>query len=105
MKSAAVWTCGASSSLDLTAVVIHSEDEFWDAVADPLQLPSWFGRNLNAWDDTVWGGISEVIDSTEELVIRVKPAGLFDPATSPRTQLLEGVTWEHRTARIEVVIE
>ena len=92
--------------LDLTAVVIRSEDEFWDALADPLQLPPWFGRrDLNAWDDTVWGGISEVIDGTTELVIRVRPAGLFDPATSPPTQLLEGVTWEHRTARIEVVLE
>ncbi|CCK24724.1 hypothetical protein BN159_0345 [Streptomyces davaonensis JCM 4913] len=42
-------------------------------------MPKWFGRNLDAWSDTIHArGISEVIDSHDVLVVHVDRRGLFD---------------------------
>ena len=37
--------------VDLTRSTIYSWDQLWDALTEPCGLPSWFGRNLNAWID------------------------------------------------------
>jgi hypothetical protein len=51
---------------------------FWDAVAGPCGLPDWFGRNTEAWGDTIQvRGISEVIDSYDVLVVHVDKQGIF----------------------------
>jgi hypothetical protein len=53
-------------------------DDFWDAVAGPAGLPSWFGRNVEAWRDTIQTrGISEVIDSHDAIIVHVDRAGFF----------------------------
>lgn len=59
-------------------------NDFWDAVAEPCGLPEWFGRNLDAWSDTVHArGISEVIDSHDPLVVHVDQQGLFEGGCRP----------------------
>ncbi|MFF3614826.1 barstar family protein [Streptomyces sp. NPDC002580] len=41
-------------------------------------LPEWFGRNLDAWADTIrTRGISEVIDRHDVLVIHGDKGGVF----------------------------
>ncbi|WP_346156614.1 barstar family protein [Streptomyces tunisiensis] len=47
--------------------------------SEPCGLPEWFGRNLDAWSDTIeTRGISEVIDSHDILIVHVNQQGLFD---------------------------
>lgn len=66
--------------VDLGSSSIDSWSELWDALLIPCGLPNWFGRNLNAWWDTIQtGAISEVIDDHRFLVVRVSPEGLFAP--------------------------
>ena len=78
--------------VDLSAQVIESTDELWDLLAVPCGLPTWFGRNLDAWVDTLRGGISEVIDEHPVLIIRVRPPGDQVPRSSYRYTILEIVT-------------
>ncbi|MFH9818554.1 barstar family protein [Streptomyces sp. NPDC017230] len=41
-------------------------------------MPEWFGRNLDAWSDTIeTRGISEVIDSHDILIVHVDRRSLF----------------------------
>jgi RNAse (barnase) inhibitor barstar len=64
--------------VDLRGRSIETLNDFWDAVAEPCGLPDWFGRNLDAWSDTIHArGISDVIDSHEILVVHVDQQGLF----------------------------
>ncbi|MEV6756567.1 barstar family protein [Streptomyces sp. NPDC051214] len=64
--------------VDLRGHVIDTLSDFWDAVAEPCGLPEWFGRNLDAWSDTIHGrGISDVVDSHDVLVVHVVQRGLF----------------------------
>ena len=65
--------------VDLSNTIIDSTDDLWDHLAEPCGLPSWFGRNLDAWTDTLRGGISSTLDSYPMLVIRAQPLGLFSP--------------------------
>ncbi|WP_206507649.1 barstar family protein [Streptomyces chrestomyceticus] len=66
-------------NVDLRGLPIETLNDFWDAVSGPCGLPEWFGRNLDAWSDTiVTRGISEVIDSHDALVVHVDRRGLFD---------------------------
>lgn len=89
--------------VDLSSAVVTDESAFWTAIAEPCGLPTWFGRNLDAWNDTLVGGeISDVVDQHEEIVIRVRPEGLFSPGDD-RGMLLREVTDESGRARIEVV--
>jgi hypothetical protein len=49
--------------VDLRGKRIETLDDFWDAVSGPCELPSWFGRNVEAWRDTIQTrGISSLID-------------------------------------------
>jgi hypothetical protein len=77
--------------VDLRGKTINSLSDFWDVVAEPCGLPDWFGRNLDAWTDTLYGGISEVLDSHPFLVLRVNAEGLFAPGNE------KGVTLSHLT--------
>ncbi|MFI0965748.1 barstar family protein [Streptomyces sp. NPDC021080] len=64
--------------VDLRGQLIETLDDFWDAVAGPCGLPEWFGRNLDAWSDTIQTrGISETIDQYDVLVIQVDKQGIF----------------------------
>ncbi|MUT90597.1 barstar family protein [Streptomyces sp. Z38] len=65
--------------VDLRGRLIETLNDFWDAVSEPCGLPEWFGRNLDAWSDTIeTRGISEVIDSHDILIVHVNQQGLFD---------------------------
>ncbi len=65
--------------VDLRGRLIETLDDFWDAVSEPCGLPEWFGRNLDAWSDTIeTQGISEVIDSHDALIVHVDQQGLFN---------------------------
>ncbi|MFE6713977.1 barstar family protein [Streptomyces sp. NPDC057695] len=65
--------------VDLRGRLIKTLNDFWDAVSEPCGLPEWFGRNLDAWSDTIeTRGISEVIDSHDVLIVHVDQQGLFE---------------------------
>ena len=71
---------GAPLVVDLTGQQIDSWSDLWDALARPCGLPQWFGRNLDAWWDTIQtGAISETIDSHSRLVVRLVRQGFFRP--------------------------
>ena len=64
--------------VDLRGRRIETLDDFWDAVSGPCGLPTWFGRNIDAWRDTIQvRGISEVVDRHDAVVVHVDRAGLF----------------------------
>lgn len=65
--------------VDLRGQRIETIDDFWDAVSGPCELPPWFGRNVDAWRDTIQTrGISELIDRHDTLVVHVDATtGLF----------------------------
>ncbi|WP_164381384.1 barstar family protein [Streptomyces sp. OM5714] len=64
--------------VDLRGRSIETLDDFWDAIAEPCGLPKWFGRNTEAWRDTIQTrGISDVIDSYDVLVVHVDKRGVF----------------------------
>ncbi|MFD7263254.1 barstar family protein [Streptomyces sp. NPDC059874] len=64
--------------IDLRGRSIETLDAFWDAVTGPCGLPEWFGRNTEAWRDTIQTrGVSEVIDSYDVLVVHVDKHGIF----------------------------
>ncbi|GAA1358385.1 barstar family protein [Streptomyces beijiangensis] len=80
----------SSLVVDLRPLPLVSLNDFWDAVAEPCGLPDWFGRNLDAWFDTIGTrGISEVIDAYEILVVRATPTGLFAPGNEDGMRLAE----------------
>ncbi|MEO3843211.1 barstar family protein [Streptomyces sp. B22F1] len=65
--------------VDLRGRLIETLNDFWDAVSEPCGLPEWFGRNLDAWSDTIeTRGISEVIDSHDVLIVHVDQRDLFN---------------------------
>ncbi len=76
--------------VDLRGQQIRSLEDFWDAVAAPCGLPEWFGRNLDAWWDTIdTRGISDVIDRHDLLIVRADRHGLFSPGNPDGARLGE----------------
>lgn len=63
-------------TVDLRGQRIETLDDFWDAVVGPCGLPVWFGRNLDAWLDTIEAR-ADVIDGSEVLTVHVDRQGLF----------------------------
>ena len=64
--------------VDLRGIEIETLGDFWDAVAGPCGLPDWFGRNVEAWRDTIQErGISDLVDRHDAVVVHVDRAGLF----------------------------
>jgi uncharacterized protein YndB with AHSA1/START domain len=66
-----------SMEIDLSSRVLETPDQVWDALTELCHLPKWFGRNLDAWCDTLRGGITDAIDGTGVVVIRVVDNGIF----------------------------
>lgn len=88
--------------VDLRATELNSLGDFWDAVRIPCGLPDWFGRNLDAWWDTIdTRQISETIDSSDVLVIRARARGLFAPG-NPQGAALVQVMAQSAHARLEL---
>jgi hypothetical protein len=88
--------------VDLRGRNLADLDAFWDAVAEPCGLPGWFGRNLDAWWDTVESrGVSPVIDAHDVLVVRAEPAGVFAPGNADGERLARLFT-EATRARLEL---
>lgn len=77
--------------VDLRGRLIETLDDFWDAVSGPCGLPDWFGRNLDAWSDTIaTRGISEVIDMHGILIVHVDKRDLFS-GEQREGELLAGI--------------
>lgn len=80
--------------IDLRGRRIETLDDFWDAVTGPCGLPDWFGRNLDAWADTIHGrGISDVIDRHGTLSVHVDRTGIFaanDPDARALGEVFDG---------------
>jgi hypothetical protein len=71
---------GDTLVVDLRGSSIDSWPELWDALAGPCGLPAWFGRNLDAWWDTIQtGDISTVLDQHAFLTVLLSDRGLFAP--------------------------
>lgn len=88
--------------VDLTSAAITSWDELWDSLRNPCGLPDWFGRNLNAWNDTLGtGAISAVLDAHPYLVVRVRGRGLFAPDNEDGQAFVE-VTARTGEGRVEI---
>jgi hypothetical protein len=88
--------------VDLRGQAINSSSSLWDALAEPCGLPTWFGRNLNAWWDTIeTGAISETLDRFNGLVVVVDAHGLFSPGNPDGEAFLE-VTNRSRYAKARV---
>lgn len=88
--------------VDLRDRTIDSSSALWDALAEPCGLPDWFGRNLDAWWDTIHtGAISDVIDEHPTLVVRVAARGLF-AAVNPDGAAFADVTNGSAYAVLEV---
>ncbi|WLW54697.1 barstar family protein [Streptomyces sp. YU58] len=64
--------------VDLRGRSFDTFDAFWDAVVGPLGLPAEFGRNPDALRDTLQaGGVSEVVDGYDVVVVHVDRQGIF----------------------------
>jgi hypothetical protein len=88
--------------VDLRGPVIDSWDELWDALQEPCGLPAWFGRNLDAWNETLGeGGISAILDAHPTLLVRVTGEGLFAPDHAEGRRFVE-TTQDTGQGRVEV---
>lgn len=67
--------------IDLSSRILESPDQVWDALTELCRLPKWFGRNLDAWHDTLLGGITDEIDGRKVVVVRVLGNGIFSPTS------------------------
>ena len=87
--------------VDLRDRTIDSWDQLWDALAEPCGLPEWFGRNLNAWNDTLGtGAISSRLDAHPFLIVRVLGKGFF--AAGAEGEAFVDVTARTGEGRVEV---
>ncbi|MFC8454327.1 barstar family protein [Kitasatospora sp. NPDC057223] len=78
--------------IDLRGRRIETLSDFWDAVMGPCMLPSWFGRNLDAWRDlteSVQGGLSDHLERHDKIVIRADAKGLFAPGNRHGSLLMD----------------
>jgi hypothetical protein len=88
--------------VDLTGVTIHSWTELWDALATRCGLPEWFGRNLNAWWDTIdEGAIAGAIDAHPTMIVRLRRVGMFEPGDTGGEAFIE-VTTRSEYASVEI---
>jgi hypothetical protein len=88
--------------VDLRSRDIDSWSQLWDALADPCGLPDWFGRNLDAWWDTISaGGISDVLDDRSFVTILVSPRGLFAPGAAGAEFIQTTNECEYARAEVE----
>jgi len=89
-------------TVDLRSRTLATWDDLWGALMEPCGLPTWFGRNLHAWWDTIQtGAISEVLDEHSSLVVVVGPRGLFGPGNPDGAAFVE-VTDRSDYAAVEI---
>ncbi|MEV4702238.1 barstar family protein [Actinoplanes sp. NPDC049316] len=87
--------------VDLRGRRMETLDDFWDAVSVPCGLPAWFGRNIEAWRDTIQvRGISDLIDRHDAVVVHVDRVGLFSRRNREARALRE--TFAGRGSRLVV---
>jgi hypothetical protein len=80
---------GSQLVVNLRDQQIDTWDQLWDALTEACGLPTWFGRNLDAWWDAIEaGGISDAIDDHPSLVVRVRPTGMFTPGNPDGARFL-----------------
>ena len=90
--------------VDLRNRGIASWEELWDALQEQCGLPAWFGRNLDAWNDTLGeGGISVILDAHPTLLIRVAGKGFFAP-DHPEGKSFVETTQATGQGRVEVEV-
>lgn len=71
-------------------MVLDAWDDLWDALSGPCGLPTWFGRNLDSWWDTIQtGAISDVLDHHSFLIVKVSPDGMFAPGNPDGARFLD----------------
>lgn len=93
---------GDHLTADLRGARIDTWADLWDALSGPCGLPPWFGRNLDAWWDTIQTGvISDVLDDHSFLIIRVSPTGLFAPGQPDGGRFL-ATTNQSDYARVDI---
>ena len=93
---------GDELEIDLRPFVIGTWDELWDILTERCRLPSMFGRNLNAWWDTIEAGaISDLIDDHPSMVLLLDPVGIFAPGNDDGEAFI-AVTNECSYARVIV---
>jgi RNAse (barnase) inhibitor barstar len=63
--------------VNMTHIAIHDWADLWEALSELCGLPSWFGRNLDTWWDTIEGRqISPTVDR-HFLVIQLRATEFF----------------------------
>ena len=91
---------GEELDVDLRSLTIDTWDDLWDALSERCGLPTWFGRNLNAWWDTIEAGaIADRIDAHPSMVVRLDRVGFFAPGNEGGEAFIE-VTNECTYARV-----
>ncbi|MGO8960506.1 MAG: barstar family protein [Streptosporangiaceae bacterium] len=75
--------------------------QLWDELAGPCSLPAWFSRNLDAWSDTLYGGISATLDDHPLLIIKLSPQRMF-AADNEQGQAFIDVSQATRFARVHL---
>lgn len=81
---------GAPLVVDLRGQAITSWPVLWEALRSTCGLPAWFGENLDAWWDTIeTGGISDVLDAHNGLVVEIDEVGMFAPGNPEGGAFLE----------------
>src|SRR5580765_4635085 len=94
---------GAPLIVDLADRTVESFPALWDALAEPCGLPVRFGRNLDAWWDTLdHGAISPVLDAHPLLIVRLRAAGMFAPGSQDGARFV-AVTERSSYGRVEFV--
>jgi hypothetical protein len=74
--------------VDVSDRPIDGWDDLWGALVGPCGLPEWFGRNLDAWWDTIQGrGISDTID--RHFLVVLLPDAVFFRADGDGMRFLE----------------
>jgi hypothetical protein len=87
--------------VDLLDRSLNSREPLWDALMAPCGLPEWFGRNLDAWNDTLRGGISSTTDDHPMVIIRVEQSGIV-ALDDPYGSSFVDVTESSGKGRVEI---
>lgn len=87
--------------VDLRGRSVDSKESLWEALMAPCGLPDWFGRNLDAWIDTLRRGISSTIDAHPLIIVEVTSTGLFSSGDPYGASFVEATVTSGK-GRVEV---
>lgn len=91
---------GPELVVDLSDRSLWTQGQLWKALRRHLDLPEWFGDNLDAWNDTLNnGGISSRMDQARHLRFVVRARGVF-AANSPVGSAFESICTEEGRASV-----